>query len=411
MSLTDSQRKLILGARYKHPSGEIWPLTPWSYWNAQKKVVKQERFPFNATEPHSVNRPPLEVVTTGVNGFSTSPVMGSDPEVFVSRGATRVPAFEVLPDKHTAKAAEDDKKSPFQHNWFWDGFQAETLLSAYGCHTSFAQMWQAQLRKLMLMGLSVHPSSVWKVPTDALERAGETEVGLGCSPSYNAYGMRGRVVENPRALKYRFAGGHIHFGCALKELEELSVTAPYIVKALDCFLGVPSVALFQNYDSPIRRRYYGLAGEFRTPPHGLEYRTLSNGWLLHPQSFQLVLDLARHAFNLGRTRLRRVWVGREELVRDIINYNDVRGARDLMKLNREFYDAWLVARYSIQLGCKCPDCLALPPPDPRRNFWNAINGGIEETLKGFGEDIYKAWGVSEGNAKVYEGAYMWQQLK
>jgi hypothetical protein len=375
MNLTEAP-KLILGARYKHLVQPMWPLTKQSYWAETSKCAFFQPLPVAATEPRSV-RPPIELVTRGVNnGFGTGPIMGTDPEVFVSKDGKRVPAFEVLPDKDTAKHAEVSMQGYYGTNWFWDGYQAETTVQAVGCHTSLAHYWQYQLRKLSHLGLRVHPGSVWKVPEMSLGTAGDAEVGLGCSPSYNAYGMHGRVVENARALKYRFAGGHIHFGVNLKELEELGVSAPYIVKALDCFLGVPSVALFQNYDSPIRRRYYGLAGEFRTPKHGLEYRTLSNGWCLHPQAFQLVMDLARHAFNLGRTRLRRIWVGREELVRDIINYNDARSARDLMKLNKAFYDSWLQARYG---GSK--------------SFWAAINGGIEAAIPDFGKDVHEAWGT------------------
>jgi len=49
----------------------------------------------------------------------------------------------------------------------------------------------------------------------------------------------------------------------------------------------------QNLDEPVRREYYGLAGEYRLPPHGLEYRSLSCAWIFHPKAAATILDLAR----------------------------------------------------------------------------------------------------------------------
>lgn len=388
--------KLVMGALYKTPSGAFYPLVPGLWWDAASKSNRYPLEPVADIMPSGA-RPDIGVVTHGIaRSFGLGPIMGSDPEMFLSKDSKRVAAFSVLPDKHGAFKAQNNNPL-LGKQWFWDGFQAETQISPQGCHTSFAALWQQQLVKLQKAGLEVHPGAVWRVPDEELERAGETEVGLGCSPSYNAYGMTGRMVENPRRLKWRFAGGHIHFEQNMTQLEAAGVSVPYVVKALDCFLGVPSVAMFQNYDSPIRRRYYGLAGEFRIPKHGIEYRSLSNGWLLHPQSFQIVLDLARHAYNLGRTRLRRIWVGPEEAVRDCINYNDVRQAQNLMKLNKPFYDAWLENRFNG------PGKVA---------FWNAIGGGFEAALKGFGEDVYGAWGLGgTPHAATYAQRSIWAQLR
>jgi hypothetical protein len=207
-----------------------------------------------------------------------------------------------------------------------------------------------------------------------LKWAGEAQVSLGCDPSRNAYGLQGRFVERPRDLEWRFAGGHVHF--MLAEEERLLANIHYLVKTLDALVGIPSVCLAQNYDHFIRRRYYGLAGEYRLPPHGLEWRTLSNFWVMDPRAFMLVFDLARHALNLGRARFRNVFVGAssEKAIRDTINYCDVKSAKDFMRLNREFYSQWARMLYKSD-----------------KAFWAAIEGGVDKVIPNWGQNVVGSW--------------------
>jgi hypothetical protein len=312
--------------------------------------------------------------------YETNPVMGTDPEFFLRKDGRVVPAFDFLPDKHASL-----------DGLFWDGFQAETVVdvsTCYGhcppdcvshvitCHALLAQRIGAQMLKLEAKGLDVAAQPVWRVPDDMLRYAADAHVSLGCDPSRNAYASSGRCVEKPRDLKWRFAGGHVHF--ALPEEERQPDNIRYLVKTLDALLGIPSVCLAQNYDHFIRRRFYGLAGEYRMPPHGLEYRTLSNFWLMHPRAFMLVFDLARHALNVGRGRLRNIFTGacREGAIRDTINYCDVRSAKDFMRLNREFYSSWALLMYNSD-----------------KAFWNAIEGGIDKVISGWGQNVTKSWHV------------------
>src|SRR6516164_1482778 len=53
------------------------------------------------------------------NRYGARLTMGSDPEFFVTHDGSRfpVPAFDYLPGKKTPN-----------NGWFWDGFQAETVI-------------------------------------------------------------------------------------------------------------------------------------------------------------------------------------------------------------------------------------------------------------------------------------------
>jgi hypothetical protein len=368
-------RPIRLGMRY----GDMWALKKGSLFSEKdgRELLHQPTVPGLTPET-----PSLRAATEGINTcYHTGPVMGTDPEFFLRDcNGQVVPAFDFLPDKH---ASVD--------GLFWDGFQAETVVdlgACYGrcrpdcsqhkiqCHALLAQRIGRQLRKLGPKGLDIAAQSVWRVPEEALRLASEAHVSLGCDPSRNAYASSGRCVERPRELKWRFAGGHVHF--ELPQEERAIENIRYLVKTLDALLGIPSVCLAQNYDHFIRRRYYGLAGEYRLPPHGLEYRTLSNFWLMHPRVFGLVFDLARHALNVGRARLRNIFVGanRERAIRDTINYCDVRSARDFMHLNREFYSAWARLMYNSD-----------------KAFWAAIEGGVDKVIPNWGQNVIQNWPV------------------
>jgi hypothetical protein len=95
---------------------------------------------------------------------------------------------------------------------------------------------------------------------------------IGCDPDINAWSL---VFNDPQGYKnnMRAVGGHIHVGYNNPQ-EDVSLN---ITKAMDIFLGVPSVLL----DPDTRRReLYGKAGAMRFKPFGMEYRVLSNFWIM-----------------------------------------------------------------------------------------------------------------------------------
>jgi hypothetical protein len=124
-----------------------------------------------------------------------------------------------------------------------------------------------------------------------------------------------------RMLPYRFAGGHIHLDMGAVPITD----AIPIVKAIDKIAGVASVSMFEKYDNPVSREFYGLAGEFRLPSYGIEYRVLSNAWLTHPAITHFTFELVRAAAKLQFVNMDSFWEGTEDEVQHIINRCDVAG--------------------------------------------------------------------------------------
>jgi len=98
---------------------------------------------------------------------------------------------------------------------------------------------------------------------------------FGCSESFNAYTLQINEVKSTNPL-LRSSGGHLHLGYKDPDVE----TSLKLIKAMDLFLGVPSILLDEDIE---RRKLYGKAGEFRYKPYGLEYRVLSTFWTANDQ--------------------------------------------------------------------------------------------------------------------------------
>lgn len=115
---------------------------------------------------------------------------------------------------------------------------------------------------------------VWdKIPDSAKE--------LGCVPDFNAWegGLNPPpdTSANPRT---RCAGGHLHVGWTNDaDLTDIShiLNGQDLVKQLDYYLGAWSL---QRDEDPTRRALYGKAGACRFKPYGVEYRVLSNFWVM-----------------------------------------------------------------------------------------------------------------------------------
>jgi len=121
-------------------------------------------------------------------------------------------------------------------------------------------------------------------PAEALE--------LGCEPDYDAY----TGSENPRPNAHnkpmRTAAGHVHIG--FKDTEDPlgmlhMMECCDLVKMLDVFLGLYSLTFDTDTE---RRSLYGKAGAFRPKPYGVEYRVLSNAWLVSEELIGDVYDIA-----------------------------------------------------------------------------------------------------------------------
>ena len=107
---------------------------------------------------------------------------------------------------------------------------------------------------------------------------------FGCEPDFNAW--TGEVNPKPAAPSklLRSAGGHVHV--------ETKLDAREVIKAMDFFLGVPSVLMD---DGELRKQLYGKHGAYRPKPYGCEYRTLSNFWIFEDKKIQWVWDNTKRA--------------------------------------------------------------------------------------------------------------------
>jgi hypothetical protein len=261
--------------------------------------------------------------------------LGCDPEIFVTAENELFPAYKFLPPKQEAKLFNGVYTNA---RVFWDGFQAEFSLSETPCVAHVVDGIREGLRGVHELARLNNPTAklttrnVFQIPVKTLRSEKEEFVMLGCNPSQNVYGMLGEDVFDARKLRYRFAGGHIHFG--ISKFNFTREENESFVRALDAILGVWSVGAAANFDNPIRRKYYGLAGEYRLPKHGLEYRTLSNFWITHPGLANLVLMFARAVFGFWRSGLAKNWVAHPQEVVETINNCDVKTARKLLEINR-----------------------------------------------------------------------------
>jgi hypothetical protein len=256
--------------------------------------------------------------------------LGTDPEFFLRKGGKLLPAFRALPEHGLI---------------FADGFQAEINPSP----GVMLQPLQARVRKMMAECLAqsgaddISPLSVEEISDEEMETAGQWRQ-LGCQPSINLYDNYPALPDDGGTVKQRFAGNHIHFGrmCSKKEITR-------IVKGLDAVLAVWSVGCGEGIESPIRRQYYGLAGEFREQRWGLEYRTLSNLPLLHPALWNSTFRLARDVFNLSLYDKLDFWNAKENDWLNAINLTDVEKSRAILYDNRDVFTR-LAGPLAYQLG-------------------------------------------------------------
>lgn len=112
---------------------------------------------------------------------------------------------------------------------------------------------------------------------------------VGCLPDLNAYAEIGRF-ERPsfNAINFgnnRFCGGHIHV-----QYNYDNVPRHIFAQFMDLVAELPSL----RWDKQkMRRMFYGQPGIYREKPYGIEYRTLSNFWIV-PQFrdkwFSVLLD-------------------------------------------------------------------------------------------------------------------------
>jgi hypothetical protein len=281
--------------------------------------------------------------------------LGCDPEIFVvDENEEVIPAFKFLKSKKE------------NSQYFWDGFQAEFTTEPKNCLAYTTDGIQSHLKHLLGLARAFNPKarftykSVIDIPYEVLHDTKQIYTEFGCMPSLNVYGEAPLVVPDPYQVPFRFAGFHIHFGfknvvngqwCISGWDDKKLVES---VKWLDRVSGVISVSLFQGLEDYRRRKFYGKAGEYRLPKHGLEYRTLSSAIWISPVLVHILWDFARIALMISvNPELAKHWTYySDDKVSNIINNYDVKEAKGLIKSNESIIKTILHYLYHNEMATK-----------------------------------------------------------
>lgn len=326
-----------------------------------------------------IKKPTIKAGISNLNNTRASIDIGADPEVFVLVNNTVLPAFKFLPAK----------RATTEPQLFWDGFQAEFTLTPTMCvdlHVidvggSLVRILEAAKRVDDRAKLSA--ACVVDVPERLMAESTDEQAALGCSPSLNIYsGVQPLSVEG-RNLRIRFAGYHMHFG-----IKELHNPEPLqrAVKLMDAIYGIASVSLLEGLEDERRRQFYGRAGEYRLPEHGLEYRVPSSAMLSNPTLVHFSLDLARFALLAGLNNVNTEWdAGGDERVQHVINTLDVREARKILNDNNTVLKEILYRLYGRTIAEVAHNLLLVGA----RNYLDTRN--IEEAWKNRNPRVSNLW--------------------
>jgi hypothetical protein len=140
---------------------------------------------------------------------------------------------------------------------------------------------------------SITNLSAASFPKDELVAPAALE--FGCEPDYNAWTGKRNPRPKTEDETLRSCGGHVHVG-----LDKTGIDEKQIIKAMDLFLGVPSVLMDKG---ELRKKLYGKAGAYRSKDYGAEYRTLSNFWVFDDRLTKWVWDNTEKAVNAVDLRL------------------------------------------------------------------------------------------------------------
>ena len=268
----------------------------------------------------------------------TKYMTGFDPEVFaVDENGVVIPAFKYLPPKENPLVFPAVSGNHEKNIIFWDGFQAEFATKEPGhCHAYAIDNIRFSLQTIFNEARKFNPKAtlthkcVLDVPFEMMQECTPDQSGLGCSPSKNVYGETKHLESlNPSELPFRFAGCHIHYNTAMIPGAENEL----MVRMLDAIAGVCSVAILAGMEDDRRRKFYGLAGEYRLPKHGLEYRVLSSAILAHPILMIFFLDFTRQIVGDAR-RLSFAWKVSESETKEVINNLDVDQSKAIINRNK-----------------------------------------------------------------------------
>lgn len=201
-----------------------------------------------------------------------NPTIGSDVEYFVKNKITG----DIITAEGLIKGTKYDPYRFVKDNPFFamqlDNVLAEGNIPPAKDEKEFIE-YLSFLRESINQELGSDKETVAEASFTLKKEYLESEIAkqFGCDPSYDAWNdqiLHPSVSKNFPLL--RSAGFHIHIG-----YDNLSAdTNIALVRAMDLYLGVPATLI--EPENQRKAVGYGVAGNYRNQPHGVEYRTLSS---------------------------------------------------------------------------------------------------------------------------------------
>lgn len=237
--------------------------------------------------------------------------LGADPEVFFSSEQTPVSAIGLIGgSKHDPKSLGEGFAI------LEDNVAAEYNIPPASNIIDFSRYVERGLNHVIeharkyKLGISRRAS--YSFTSRELDNPQAQE--FGCEPDFDAWTKSMNIKPEATDGNFRTCGGHIHVG-GVEHLDPFAV-----IRAMDLFLGVPSVFLDTDKD---RRQLYGKAGAFRPKDYGVEYRTLSNFWIFDPKLRYWVANATINAVEYAEKYLIESDSSLGELIRYCINESDM----------------------------------------------------------------------------------------
>jgi hypothetical protein len=188
-------------------------------------------------------------------------------------------------------------------------------------------------------GLELHFLTAADFPEEEL--ANEEARVFGCEPDFDAYTVSIQTTDPEAAfLPFRSAGGHLHIGFKEEDTKLAAILKnPHgkinAVKALDIFVGIPSIFLDKDPSAPSRRKLYGKAGSHRPKTYGVEWRSCSPWWLASPRHCALAYQMTKTTMSVlcqdGGVDAAIEAVGGERTIQSVINNSQVERARKIYR--------------------------------------------------------------------------------
>lgn len=120
----------------------------------------------------------------------------------------------------------------------------------------------------------------------------------GCDPDHDVTEEKYKCKQVDASKdKFRYGGGHIHFGGNSDQVDFMHKNWNPMVKLLAITVGNICVTESIYPDLDLKRvGQYGRPGRFRLPPHGVEYRSPSNSWMNKLDTLHKIFDGGKKAW-------------------------------------------------------------------------------------------------------------------